>query len=123
MKAWMYLAAPLIVCGTSANAEEIDETMSKGIRAELSSTKPPAELEVCVANAITQIGGAVPVPLRNGGENVMMLGYGHTPKIVIEMDAKSGGTHLKVFTKSGDMDEKLVRSMLEACPGMELIEK
>lgn len=92
--------------------------MSKGVRAELASEKPPANLEVCIANAITQIGGAVPVPLRNGDRNVMMLGYGHTPKIVITMDAIGTGTVLKLYTKSGDMDDKLVRSMLEACEGM-----
>lgn len=120
MHRWIYLAAALLVIGTSAQAEEIDETMAKGVRAELSSKEPPADLEVCVANAITQIGGAVPVPLRNGGENVMMLGYGHTPKIVIAMDAVQTGTHLKVYTKSSDMDDKLVRSMLESCTSLKL---
>lgn len=74
MNRWLCLAALALASSTVAKAEEIDETMSKGVRAELSSTKPPADLEVCVANAITQIGGAVPVPLRNGGNNVMMLG-------------------------------------------------
>ena len=122
MHRWIYLAAALLVIGTSAQAEEIDETMAKGVRAELSSKEPPADLEVCVANAITQIGGAVPVPLRNGGENVMMLGYGHTPKIVFLMNAQGAGTHLKVYTKSGDMDDKLVSSMLEACDGLTLIQ-
>lgn len=122
MKRRLVLLAPLVALATSAGANEIDETISTGVRAELRSSKPPADLEVCVANAITQIGGAVPVPLRNGGENVMMLGYGHTPKIVILIDAKDGGSHLKVFTKSGDMDDKLVRSLLEACKGMELVE-
>ena len=123
MKHWALMFASLLVVGSGAAAEEIDETISTGVRAELTSSKPPADLEVCVANAITQIGGAVPVPLRNGGENVMMLGYGHTPKIVILIDAKGGGSHLKVYTKSGDMDEKLVRSLLKACDGMELIEE
>jgi len=122
MKRWAYLAATVLAVSSSARAEEIDETMSKGIRAELSSDRSPADLEVCVANAITQIGGAVPVPLRNGGENVMMLGYGHTPKIVIEMDTMGGGTRLRVYTKSGDMDDKLVRSLQEACEGMTVTE-
>ena len=49
----LYLAAPLLVIGTSAQAGEIDETMAKGVRAELSSQKPPADLEVCVTNAVT----------------------------------------------------------------------
>lgn len=123
MKLYLLAILPLLALGSAASAEEIDETMSTGIRAQLSSERQPAELEVCVANAITQIGGAVPVPLRNGGENVMMLGYGHTPKIVIEMDAKDGGTHLNVYTKSGDMDDKLVSSLLKSCDGMTLIEK
>lgn len=122
MKQLYVLALPILALTVGAKAEEIDETMAKGVRAELTSPKPPAELEVCVANAITQIGGAVPVPLRNGGDNVMMLGYGHTPKIVILIDAKDDGSHLKVYTKSGDMDDKLVRSMLEACTGMTVVE-
>ena len=121
MKIGFCLAASMLAFSTVAKAEEIDETMSKGVRAELTSPKPPADLEVCVANAITQIGGAVPVPLRNGGGNVMMLGYGHTPKIVITMDSAPSGTSLKVYTKSGDMDDKLVRSLLEACDGMTLL--
>ena len=118
MKIWLCLVTIVLAFSTGAKAEEIDETISKGVRAELASTKQPADLEVCVANAITQIGGAVPVPLRNSGENVMMLGYGHTPKIVILMNSVQRGTHLKVYTKSGDMDDKLVRSLLDACDGM-----
>lgn len=122
MRRWTLILLPLLMVGTSGQAKEIDETIAKGVRAELTSPQLPADLEVCVANAITRIGGAVPIPLRNGGSNVMMLGYGHTPKIVITIDATDGGSHLKVYTKAGDMDGKLVRSLLEACDGMEMAE-
>lgn len=107
---------------SNAAANEITETLQKPIRAVLSSTQSPADLEFCVADAITQIGGAVPVPIRNGGENVLMLGYGHTPKIVISLNALSNGTRVEVRTKSGDMDDKIVRSLLESCKSMSMMD-
>ncbi|QDM40525.1 MULTISPECIES: hypothetical protein [Bacteria] len=113
MKILLYvsiLAAPVAV-----SAHEITETLETPIRATLHSPKQPFDLEICVADAITQIGGAVPVALRKGPSDVMMLGYGNTPKIIIMLSATPSGTTLEVRTRSGDMDDKLVRNLRESC--------
>lgn len=113
--------ATVTLFSAPAFAEEIKETLASPLRAELVSKKNPSDLEVCVADAITQIGGAVPVPLRNGGENVMMLGYGHTPKLIVLLDKIGSGTRIRIHTKSGDMDGKFVRSLQEACTDLTVI--
>jgi len=37
------------------------------------------------------------------------------------MDSEQSGTSLKVYTKSGDMDDKLVHNLVKACEGMTLL--
>lgn len=115
MRKNLLVAVMAVLSVGSANAHEISEVMEKPIRATLVSPRKPFELELCVADAITQIGGAVPIPVRDGPENVVMLGYGHTPKIVISMTSIPQGTQLDVRTKSADMDDKLVREIKESC--------
>ena len=107
--------APLITSGSFVAAQEISETMGMAVRATLTSTKPPFDPELCVADAITQIGGATPVPIRDGRDNVQMLGYGHTPKLIVSLIAYPAGTRLEVRTRTGDMDNKLVRALKAAC--------
>lgn len=104
-----------IACASAGSAHEITETMATPVRATLSSPKRPVDLELCVADAITQIGGAVPVPIRDGERNVHMLGYGHTPKIIVSLIASDRGTTIELRTKSGDMDDKMVKHLKVAC--------
>lgn len=121
MKLTLIVFAVALILPASAFANEIKETLATPLRAELTSKKAPADLEVCVADAITQIGGAVPTPLRNGGENVMMLGYGHTPKLIVLLDKIGLGTRIRIHTRSGDMDDKFVRNLQESCTGLTVI--
>lgn len=109
------LGAMLLVTSGTGSTNEISETMAMAVRGTLSSPKQPYELEVCVADAITQIGGAVPIPLRNGERSVMMLGYGHTPKLIVSLNAVPTGTLLEIRTRSGDMDNKLIRHLRNSC--------
>ena len=112
----------LLAVESQASAKEIAETMAKPIRAVMQSNLQPADLELCVADAITEIGGAVPVPVRNGRDNVVMLGYGHTPKLVVKLDLVPGGTHIEVYTKAGDVDDKFIRAILAACPSVKKVD-
>lgn len=117
-KSMLIAGVLLLAIGGQASAKEIAETMAKPVRAVLQSNQQPADLELCLADAITEIGGAVPVPVRNGRDNVVMLGYGHTPKLVVKLDVVPEGTHIEVYTKAGDVDGKFVRAILAACPSV-----
>ena len=115
MKHAKLIVLALVAAGTSLSAQEISETLAKPPRAVLHSAKAPIELEFCVADAITQIGGAVPVPVHDGPDKTLMLGYGHTPKIVVTLIKAADDTKIEVRTRSGDMDDKLVRHIGELC--------
>jgi hypothetical protein len=109
------LCLGLILLSGPTSAKEITETLSKPIRATLNSNLPPSHIELCVADAITTIGGAIPIPIRNGEKDVMILGYGHTPKIIVSLSAVDSGTRIEIRTKSGDMDEKLAQNIKSSC--------
>ena len=106
----------LILTSGSAISKEITETLSKPVRATFTSSLPPSGLELCISDAITTIGGAIPIPIRNGEKDVMILGYGHTPKIIVSLTAVEKGTRIDIRTKSGDMDDKLAQSIKAGCP-------
>jgi len=108
-------ASALATLGSVAPAQEITETMGKPLRATLASSKQPVDLEFCVADAITQVGGAIPIPIHDGPDKTLMLGYGHTPKLVVVMTKVATGTELKVFTKSGDVDDRFVEYVKTSC--------
>lgn len=121
MLKFMTVALVLTIgAANSVRAQEISETLAKPLRGVLESTLKPADLEFCVADAITMIGGAIPIPIRNGPSDVVMLGYGHTPKIVIKLNAVASGTRVEVYTKAGDVDGKLLRLLTDNCPSMTL---
>lgn len=113
-----YVATVALLLGavpTSALAQEISETLAKPVRATLHSPKHPIDLEFCVADAITQIGGAIPIPIHDGPEKTLMLGYGHTPKLVVVLTKVSSGTEIKIYTKSGDSDNRFTEYVRTAC--------
>lgn len=100
---------------TSAYSQEISETLAKPVRATLSSPKQPIDLEFCIADAITQIGGAIPIPIHDGPDKTIMLGYGHTPKLVVVLTKIPSGTEIKIHTKSGDSDDRFTEYVRESC--------
>lgn len=104
-----------LALSVSAHAQEISETLATPLRATLKSSKKPAALELCVADAITQVGGAIPVPIRSGERDVMILGYGHTPKLIVTLIDVDAGTRVEVRTRSGDMDDRLVGFIKARC--------
>lgn len=114
-KAYIVAALIAVTNAEPGSAHEITETMATPVRATLSSAKRPIDLELCVADAITQIGGAVPVAIRDGDNKVQMLGYGHTPKIIVSLIGSDRGTTIELRTKSGDMDDKMVKHLKDAC--------
>lgn len=99
----------------SACAQEISETLAKPVRATLFSPKQPIDLEFCIADAITQIGGAIPIPIHDGPEKTLMLGYGHTPKLVVVLTKVPSGTEIKIYTKSGDADDRFTGYVRVSC--------
>lgn len=105
----------LVSIPTSTCAQEISETLAKPVRATLFSPKQPIDLELCVADAITQIGGAIPIPIHDGSEKTLMLGYGHTPKIIVVMTKVPSGTEIKIYTKSGDSDDRFTGYVRASC--------
>ena len=111
----LLIGLSLCCAANPAVANEISETMATPVRATLSSPKAPVDLELCVADAITQLGGAVPVPVRAGNRDVLILAYGHTPKAIVSLKAVDVGTLVEVRTRSGDMDDKLTRHIKESC--------
>lgn len=115
MKLRHFLAALALLIPTASVASEISETLAKPIRATMTSPKKPVDLEFCVADAITQIGGAVPVPIRKGERDVLMLGYGHTPKLIVSLINVETGTRIEVRTKGSDMDDKLIGHLKASC--------
>lgn len=104
-----------IALSTPAISQEIAETMGKPLRATLTSNKAPVDLELCVADAITRVGGAIPIPVHDGADRTLMLGYGHTPKLVVLMIKTASGTELKVYTKAGDVNDRFVGYIKESC--------
>lgn len=98
-----------------ANAQEISETMAKPVRHTMISPKPVVDLELCVADAITKRGGAIPIPIRDGPDAVHILGYGHTPKIIVSLIRVAGGTKIDIRTRSGDMDDRTFVDIKEIC--------
>lgn len=115
MKPLYFFAALTLIVPTSSSANEITETLEKPVRATLASTKKSVDLEFCVADAITQIGGAIPVPIRKGEREVLILGYGHTPKLIVSLIDVDQGTRIEVRTKGGDMDDKLIGNLKASC--------
>ncbi len=105
----------LMAVPSSAYSQEISETLAKPVRATLSSPKQPIDLEFCIADAITQIGGAIPIPIHDGPEKTLMLGYGHTPKLVVVLTKAPYGTEIKIYTKSGDSDDRFTEYVRTSC--------
>jgi hypothetical protein len=115
MKRFASAAILLVSIPTTTCAQEISETLAKPARATLSSPKQPIDLEFCIADAITQVGGAIPIPIHDGPDRTLMLGYGHTPKIVVVMTKVPSGTELKIYTKSGDADDRFTNYVRASC--------
>lgn len=105
----------LIAIAQPLYAQEITETMSKPLRATLAAPNNPIDLEFCVADAITRVGGATPIPIHDGPDKTLMIGYGHTPKLVVVMTKAPSGTDLKIYTKAGDVDARFVGYIKESC--------
>lgn len=115
MKYTLSIALLLSGLASSVSAQEISETLAKPLRATLSSPKHPIDLEFCIADAITQVGGTIPIPIHDGPDKTLMLGYGHTPKIVVVMTKVPTGTEIKIYTKSGDTDDRFTGYVRASC--------
>ncbi len=115
MKAAALAVIALVGTAFPAASQEISETLSKPLRATLTSSKQPIDLELCVADALTRVGGTIPIPLHEGPNKTLMLGYGHTPKIVVVMTTVPSGTKLEIYTKAGDVDERFTEYVKLSC--------
>jgi hypothetical protein len=113
------IAATLVASATPAAADaDLQQQLAKPIVAALNSSKQPAELQLCAADAIGE--GLLPVPFAADASGTVhifgfagLMGAGTVQRVVSLVKAPQG-TRLEIRTRSGRPDQNLV-DVLRGC--------
>ena len=109
-------ALALFCCSNPATADaDLRQQLAKPLVAVLSSSRRPAALQLCAADAIGR--GLLPVPFppdANGTVHIFgfagLMGAGTVQRVVSLVDV-SKGTRVEVRTRSGRPDQALVEAL------------
>ena len=114
---WAFVAATLTGLTTPASADaNLRQELAKPVVATLKSNKEPAELELCVADAVGR--SLLPVSFRaDVSGTVHMFGFAGlmgsgTVQRVVSLVRTSQGTRVEVRTHSGRPDDALVKVLV-----------
>lgn len=106
---FVMLAGALALLGQSQPGPgELKQRLNSEIKATFETNKKSYDLEVCLADALTLIGG--PTVLRNGPENIIIAvayGGGNAIFATINVDRTPTGSHLELRARGNGWDDRL----------------